>query len=100
MGLFNKGLKNEFETAVVNEPSVFEPLKFNCISVLKKSVKIWGFPYKTIPKIYIRLIIEEIRYLIGICITASMLAYHVHVHSGVVGWCDGAGLTSSAEAAY
>ena len=22
------GLKNEFETAVVNEPSVFEPLKF------------------------------------------------------------------------
>ena len=25
-----KGLKNEFETAVVNEPSVFEPLKFNC----------------------------------------------------------------------
>ena len=25
-GIF-KGLKNEFETAVVNEPSVFEPLK-------------------------------------------------------------------------
>ena len=24
----SKGLKNEFETAVVNEPSVFEPLKF------------------------------------------------------------------------
>ena len=30
MGLFPKGLKNEFETAVVNEPSVFEPLKFYC----------------------------------------------------------------------
>ena len=30
-GLFSKGLKNEFETAVVNEPSVFEPLKFYCI---------------------------------------------------------------------
>ena len=30
MGLFSKGLKNEFETAVVNEPSVFEPLKFYC----------------------------------------------------------------------
>ena len=29
--LFSKGLKNEFETAVVNEPSVFEPLKFYCI---------------------------------------------------------------------
>ena len=28
---FFKGLKNEFETAVVDEPSVFEPLKFCCI---------------------------------------------------------------------
>ena len=27
---FSKGLKNEFETAVVNDPSVFEPLKFYC----------------------------------------------------------------------
>ena len=25
---FSKGLKNELETAVVNEPSVFEPMKF------------------------------------------------------------------------
>ena len=33
MGFFSKGLKNEFETAVVNEPSVFEPLKFYCISL-------------------------------------------------------------------
>ena len=31
MGFSFKGLKNEFETAVVNEPSVFEPLKFYCI---------------------------------------------------------------------
>ena len=29
-GYFSKGLKNEFETAMVNEPSVFEPLKFYC----------------------------------------------------------------------
>ena len=29
-GIFTKGLKNEFETAMVNEPSVFEPLKFYC----------------------------------------------------------------------
>ena len=29
---FSKGLKNEFELAVVNEPSVFEPLKFYCAS--------------------------------------------------------------------
>ena len=28
---FPKGPKNEFETAMVNEPSVFEPLKFYCI---------------------------------------------------------------------
>ena len=28
---FSKGLKNEFETVVVNEPSFFEPLKFYCI---------------------------------------------------------------------
>ena len=28
--IFSKGLKNEFETAVVNEPSVFEPLKIYC----------------------------------------------------------------------
>ena len=28
-GIFSKGPKNEFETAVVNESSVFEPLKFN-----------------------------------------------------------------------
>ena len=28
------GLNTEFETAVVNEPSVFEPLKFNCTSLI------------------------------------------------------------------
>ena len=31
MGFFSWGLKNEFETAVINEPSVFEPLKFYCL---------------------------------------------------------------------
>ena len=30
-GIFSKGLKDELETSVVNEPSVFEPLKFYCI---------------------------------------------------------------------
>ena len=29
-GICSKGLKKEFQTAVVNEPSVFEPLKFYC----------------------------------------------------------------------
>ena len=32
MGFVCQGLKNEFELAVVKEPSVFEPLKFHCIS--------------------------------------------------------------------
>ena len=31
MGFYSKGLKNEFKRAVVNEPSVFKPLKFYCI---------------------------------------------------------------------
>ena len=35
MGFFPKGLKKEFETAVVNEPSVFEPLKFYCTYIFK-----------------------------------------------------------------
>ena len=30
LGDFSKGLENEFETAVVDEPSVLEPLKFYC----------------------------------------------------------------------
>ena len=30
-GKFSKELKNELETSVVNEPSVFEPLKFYCV---------------------------------------------------------------------
>ena len=33
-GIFSKGLKKKFETAVVIEPSVFQPLKFYCIQVL------------------------------------------------------------------
>ena len=37
-GSFSKGLKNEFETEVVNEPSVFEPLKFYCIENKEKKV--------------------------------------------------------------
>ena len=29
-GVCSKGPKNKFETALVNKPSVFEPLKFYC----------------------------------------------------------------------
>ena len=38
--IFSQGLKNEFETAVVHEPSVFELLKFYCM--LKKSFGFMG----------------------------------------------------------
>ena len=31
---FSKGLKNEFKTAMVEEQSVFEPLKFYCSSLV------------------------------------------------------------------
>ena len=30
MGLISRGLKNEFETAMVNEQSMFEPLQVYC----------------------------------------------------------------------
>ena len=41
---FSKGLKNEIETAVVNEPSVCEPLKVYC-SNLRESAQFKCFPY-------------------------------------------------------
>ena len=34
MEFFSEGLKNEFKIAVVNEPSVFEPLKFYCNQII------------------------------------------------------------------
>ena len=34
MGVCSKGLKNEFEAVVVNEPYVFEPFKFYGISLV------------------------------------------------------------------
>ena len=36
-GIVSQGLKNEFEAAMVNEPSGFEPLKFYCIYDLSNS---------------------------------------------------------------
>ena len=61
-GIFSKELKNEFETAVVNEPSVFQPLKFYCSKdriglavsdILKSQSKVYAeimlvLPWKTI----------------------------------------------------
>ena len=37
-GIFSQGLENEFEAAMVNEPSLFESLKFYCI--LDRAVKL------------------------------------------------------------
>ena len=39
MGFFSKGLKNEFETAVVNEP-----LKFYCIRYMSKILLVFTNP--------------------------------------------------------
>ena len=39
-GIFSKGLKNGFETAMVNEASVFEPSKFYCITYSAQSFPI------------------------------------------------------------
>ena len=33
MDFFSKELQNEFETAVVVEPSVFEPMEFYCMFI-------------------------------------------------------------------
>ena len=41
--IFPRGLKNEFETAVVNEPSVFEPLKFYCIYFPRVPYSVFAF---------------------------------------------------------
>ena len=38
MVFVSKGLKKEFETAVVNKPSVFEPLKFYCTFIRNKKL--------------------------------------------------------------
>ena len=42
-GNFSKGLKQGFETAVVNEPLVFEPLKFYCTVVSGSGIFIFFF---------------------------------------------------------
>ena len=46
MGFCSKGLKNEFETAMVNEPSVFEALKFYCIFIRFNFTESAFFGYK------------------------------------------------------
>ena len=38
MDFCSKGLKNKFETVVVNKPSVYEPLKFYCIYLHRNAV--------------------------------------------------------------
>ena len=52
-GNFSKGLKNEFERAVVNEPSVFEPLKFYCNYIFQKEHTLASF-YRLSKKQYLQ----------------------------------------------
>ena len=46
MGFCSKGPKNEFQTAMVNETSVFEPLKFYCSLFFADKTISRGKPYK------------------------------------------------------
>ena len=41
-GIFSKGLKNEFDTAVVNGPSMFESLKVYCTSINVNLLVFWN----------------------------------------------------------
>ena len=45
MRFFSSGLKNEFQTAMVNNPSVFEPLKFYYINIVKSGPAAVNLPY-------------------------------------------------------
>ena len=48
---FFKGLKYEFETAVVKEPSAFEPLKFFC-NMMGQHWKVCPNYYKALPWVW------------------------------------------------
>ena len=55
---FFQGPKNEFETAVVNEPSVFEPLKFYCsLYAFSETINfrfagiLYAYPLATVPPV-------------------------------------------------
>ena len=78
-GIFSKGLKNEFERAVVNEPAVFEPLKFYCIQLnldilntdipkypLKSNNRVWAhlhvLSYLYFSTFYLKLLILESKF--------------------------------------
>ena len=54
MGFCSKGLKNEFETAGVNKPSVFEPLKFYCIYIedLTRTVLLYEIAKRTFGEVH------------------------------------------------
>ena len=51
MGFFSKGLKSELETTVVNEPSVFEPLKVYCNMLPTYLFVLQWFPWLAPPVI-------------------------------------------------
>ena len=65
-GIFSKGLKKEFKTAEVNEPSVFEPLKVYC-TVFTLTITNFQWVYKS--------------YLNAVCICLSRLAVQMFINS-------------------
>ena len=84
------GTQNEFEKfeiAVVNEPSVFEPLKFYCICILSGRIFFFLHLVKSI---------TETGYILGEVTPPYFFHYIVYEDllqggEGVVGWCDGTG---------
>ena len=54
IGFCSKGLKMEFETAVVNKPSVFEPLKVYCMNFIAMMIiSIWATVVLTLAYYYL-----------------------------------------------
>ena len=51
-----EGLKNEFELAMVNEPSVFELLRFDCICILGR---LFATKHQNFLKVVVHAIIIE-----------------------------------------
>ena len=56
-GFCSNELKNEFETAVVNELSVFEPLKFYCMTILTCIWPLWPWPSTYLKNIQMALLL-------------------------------------------
>ena len=111
---FSKGLKNEFETAVVNKPPVFEPLKFHCncycvstpelYQCMKKRIRISLMMYGYTSSFFHHFLQWETLlrppssfpgqlkpFKMGSTLKWKYFLLKDKIFQGVVGWCDGPG---------